>query len=145
MKTRRITKSQLYATLGLITALALVILDKGCVQQSNFSSPTAGIEAHVFVTRSGSQLLLNGQPFRFAGANMHWLALDDSTNYPSQFRVNDGLDAAKEMGLTVIRSHDWVFLQDVKTASNHLLECLMKRHLHTLIMLSRQPGTVASV
>jgi hypothetical protein len=59
-----------------------------------------------FVTRSGTQLLLNGQPFRFAGANIHWLALDDSTNYPSQFRVNDALDAAKEMGLTVIRSHD---------------------------------------
>ena len=59
-----------------------------------------------FVTRSGTQFMLNGQPFRFAGANMHWLALDDNTNYPSQFRVNDGLDAAKEMGLTVIRSHD---------------------------------------
>jgi mannan endo-1,4-beta-mannosidase len=50
--------------------------------------------------------MLNGHPFRFAGANMHWLALDDSTNYPSQFRVDDGLDAAKEMGVTVIRSHD---------------------------------------
>ncbi len=59
-----------------------------------------------FVSRSGSSLLLNGQPFRFAGANMHWLALDDSIDYPSQFRVNDALDAAKEMGLTVIRSHD---------------------------------------
>ena len=25
---------------------------------------------------------------------MHWLGLDDSTNYPSQFKINDGLDAA---------------------------------------------------
>ncbi len=50
--------------------------------------------------------MLNGQPFRFAGANMHWLALDDSINYPSRFRVNDALDAAKELGLTVIRSHN---------------------------------------
>ena len=66
---------------------------------------TKGSE-RTFVTRSGSSLLLNGQPFRFAGANIHWLALDDSTNYPSQFRVNDALDAAKEMGLMVIRSHD---------------------------------------
>jgi hypothetical protein len=49
--------------------------------------------------------MLNGQPFRFAGANIYWLALDDSTNYPSQFRVNDVFDAVKEMGLTVIRSH----------------------------------------
>ncbi len=59
-----------------------------------------------FVTRSGTRLMLNGQPFRFAGANMHWLALDDSINYPSRFRVNDALDAAKELGLTVIRSHN---------------------------------------
>ena len=50
--------------------------------------------------------MLDRQPFRFAGANIDWLALDDSTNYPSQFRVNDALDAAKEMGLTVICSHD---------------------------------------
>src|SRR6266567_6806524 len=106
MKMRRNTKSQVYAIGGLITVLAIVIVGKGCVQQSNFSTSTAGVAAHVFVTRSGSQLLLNVQPFRFAGANMHWLALDDSTNYPSQFRVNDGLNAAKEMGLTVIRSHD---------------------------------------
>ena len=50
--------------------------------------------------------MLDRQPFRFAGANIDWLALDDSTNYPSQFRVNDALDAAKEMGLTVICSPD---------------------------------------
>ncbi len=59
-----------------------------------------------FVTRTGSQLMLNGQPFRFAGANMHWLGMDDSTQYVSQFRVNDGLDAAKEMGATVVRAHN---------------------------------------
>jgi endo-1,4-beta-mannosidase len=49
--------------------------------------------------------MLHEHPFRFAGANIHWLALDDSANYPSQFRVNDALDAAKEMGITVVRSH----------------------------------------
>src|SRR5439155_2112220 len=32
--------------------------------------------------------------------------LDDFTNYPSQFRVNDALDVAKEMGLTIIRSQN---------------------------------------
>ncbi len=106
MKTRRITKSQLCAALGLLTVLAIVILDKGCVPAPDFSGPPAKVVLKGFVTRSGSQLILNGRPFRFAGANMHWLALDDSTNYPSQFRVNDGLDAAREMGLTVIRSHD---------------------------------------
>lgn len=29
-----------------------------------------------FVTRSGSQLLLHGQPFRFSGPNIYWLGLD---------------------------------------------------------------------
>jgi len=59
-----------------------------------------------FITRSGSQLMLNGRPFRFAGANMHWLLLDDSTTYyTSPFRVNDGFDTAREMGITVVRSH----------------------------------------
>ena len=58
-----------------------------------------------FVTRSNSQLLLDNHAFRFAGANLHWLALEDSGNYPSQFEVEDGLATAKAMGLTVVRSH----------------------------------------
>ena len=30
----------------------------------------------VFVTRAGTSLLLNGQPFLFAGANIYWLGLE---------------------------------------------------------------------
>lgn len=61
-----------------------------------------------FVSRSGAQLLLDGKPFRFAGANIYWLGLDENVggvNYPTAFRVDDALQAAKEMGATVIRSH----------------------------------------
>ncbi len=73
-----------------------------------------------FITRSGSQLLLNGQHFRFTGANIYWLGLSNvaltssgqtiptSTNgwyYPSHWAINDGLSTAKEMGMTVVRSH----------------------------------------
>lgn len=107
MKARSITRSELYTVLRLMTLLALVFLATGCTSPSLFptSMPPRGVTASGFVTRSGTQLMLNEHPFRFAGANMHWLALDDSTNYPSQFRVNDGLDAAKEMGATVVRSH----------------------------------------
>ncbi len=106
MKAIRITWSQLHVIMPLIAMLVAVILDKRFVPQSHFSIPTAYATSSGFVTRSGPHLMLNGQPFRFAGANMHWLALDDSATYPSQFRVNDGLDAAKEMGVTVVRSHD---------------------------------------
>ncbi|HET8910783.1 MAG TPA: glycoside hydrolase family 2 TIM barrel-domain containing protein, partial [Ktedonobacteraceae bacterium] len=54
----------------------------------------------------GTQLQINGNAFRFAGANMHWLPMGDSTLYTSQFQINDALNAAHEMGLTVVRSHD---------------------------------------
>ena len=73
-----------------------------------------------FITHSGSQLLLNGQQFRFTGANIYWLGLSNvastsggqsiptSVNgwyYPSRWAINDGLSTAKEMGMTVVRSH----------------------------------------
>ena len=60
-----------------------------------------------FVTRVGSQLFLNGLPFRFSGPNIYWLGLDDNmgVDYPSDFRVTDALATAKEMGATVVRAH----------------------------------------
>ncbi|HKF37862.1 MAG TPA: hypothetical protein VKB35_13290 [Ktedonobacteraceae bacterium] len=100
-------RTKLYTALSLIALLALGVLDKGCTSLPLFrtSIPSSGATPGGYVTRSGSQLMLNGRPFRFAGANIHWLALDDSTSYPSSFRVNDALDAAKAMGATVVRSH----------------------------------------
>ncbi len=61
-----------------------------------------------FVRSVGNQLVLNGQPFRFAGANIYWLGLDENVGgirYPTRFRIDDALMTAKEMGATVIRSH----------------------------------------
>jgi mannan endo-1,4-beta-mannosidase len=103
MKVTRITGPQLFIV---IILLALIIIDKGCIPQLSSSILSTRISSNGFVTRRGSQLMLNGHPFRFAGANMHWLPFGDSTKYTSQFEINDGLDAAKEMGLTVVRSHD---------------------------------------
>jgi hypothetical protein len=92
-------------------ALALVIILPllFTLLNSLFSQPQAASAAvNGFVTRSGNKLLLNGQPFRMAGANIHWLGLDDSTgtvDYPSEYRVADALITAKEMGVNVVRSH----------------------------------------
>jgi mannan endo-1,4-beta-mannosidase len=61
-----------------------------------------------FVVRLGSQLLLKGKPFRFSGANIYWLGLDENVggvNYPTSYRVDDALATAQEMGATVVRSH----------------------------------------
>src|SRR5438067_7184872 len=102
----KITWSKIHILLSLFPMLACAMFGKPFVPQSHVSAPAHLAASSSFVTRSGTQVMLNGQVFRFAGANMHWLPFDDSTNYTSQFRINDGLDAAREMGLTVIRSHD---------------------------------------
>ncbi|HWS83934.1 MAG TPA: glycoside hydrolase family 2 TIM barrel-domain containing protein [Ktedonobacteraceae bacterium] len=92
------------------------------------AEPTAatGTTQNTFVTRSGSSLLLNGQPFRFSGADIYWLGLTDhpttanpisvmsgpsrssqtpnSVDYPTQFQIKDALQTAQTMGATVIRS-----------------------------------------
>ncbi len=70
-------------------------------------SSTAG-----FVSRRGNQLTLGGATFRFAGANLYWLGLDDNIRdsgglptYPTKARIDNGLKAAVAAGFTVIRSH----------------------------------------
>lgn len=60
-----------------------------------------------FVQRSGSQLLLGGRPFRFGGANIYWLGLDQNAGgigYPTRFRIDDALETARDMGVTVVRA-----------------------------------------
>ncbi len=53
--------------------------------------------------------MLNGQPFRFSGANISWLGLQDRSDgsiaYPSHFAVDDALATASWMGDTVVRAH----------------------------------------
>jgi Glycosyl hydrolases family 2, TIM barrel domain len=123
MKAGKIVRVPLYVAIGLIIVLVGSLYGRSYIFQP-FSSllktitSTDSVASSGFVTRSGSQLLLDGSPFRFAGSNMHWLALDDFAEYPSQFRVNDGLDAAKEMGATVIRVHSL----GISTGCNNCLE-----------------------
>ena len=61
-----------------------------------------------FVKRNGSQLVLKGASFRFSGANIYWLGLDENVggvDYPTHFRVDDALATAQLMGATVVRAH----------------------------------------
>jgi mannan endo-1,4-beta-mannosidase len=67
-----------------------------------------------FVKRSGSQLTLDGKPFRFSGANVEWMGLigygplnfepGQTERFPSHYEINDALATAREMGATVIRA-----------------------------------------
>jgi hypothetical protein len=70
---------------------------------------TAQSSEEGFVIRSGTSLMVNGHPFRFAGANVYWLGLEDKSDgsiaYPSYFGVDDALATASFMGATVVRAH----------------------------------------
>ncbi|CEM02606.1 unnamed protein product [Vitrella brassicaformis CCMP3155] len=61
-----------------------------------------------FISQRGGRLWLGSRPFRFSGANIYWLGLDENVNgigFPTTFRTEDAILTAKEMGLTVVRSH----------------------------------------
>lgn len=78
-----------------------------CCIVAGLTIPSLG-QVSGFVTRSGTVLTLNGQTFRYAGANIYWLGLDENVGgvaYPTHFRVDDTLLTAKEMGATVVRAH----------------------------------------
>ena len=67
--------------------------------------------ASPFVTRSGPHLVLAGEPYRFGGANVEWLALSDygpasptGPRYPAHAEVDQALTTAKRLGARVVRS-----------------------------------------
>ena len=60
-----------------------------------------------FVHRDGTRLILDGKTFRYGGANLYWLGLDENVGgvaYPTHFRIDDALATAKDMGATVVRA-----------------------------------------
>jgi mannan endo-1,4-beta-mannosidase len=67
------------------------------------AAPSAAAAPAGFVTRSGSQFMLGGQPFRYGGTNNYYL------HYTSRIQVDDVFDKAQSMGLKVIRA--WTFLE----------------------------------
>ena len=96
---RRVRYAILFVLLGILVLVPTLLLLRMSFAQISLSR---------FVTRSGAQLQLNGSTFRFAGANIYWLGLDENVggvNYPTQFRVDDALTTATEMGANVVRSH----------------------------------------
>src|SRR5437016_2875778 len=90
----------------IIVVMLLVLVNLGQFVQQ----PTQAVLSK-FITRLGSQLILNGKAFRFSGANIYWLGLDENAggiDYPTHFRVDDALATAQEMGPSVVRSHTLV-------------------------------------
>jgi hypothetical protein len=85
-------------------------------QHSNVAALTNARYMDAFVKRSRSRLTVAGRPFRFSGANVEFLGLENyginssktvpvgSERYPSRYEVDDALATAHEMGATVIRA-----------------------------------------
>jgi len=80
------------------------------------TASAAGTPAGGFVTRSGSRLMLNGKPFRFAGANLDNVNLASDrfslivsitgkidAYYPSKFAIDNAFETLRKMGGTVAR------------------------------------------
>jgi len=93
--------------LKLMAVLASVLVIGGMSLSNANGAPSGG-----FVERRGSQLVLDGKPFRVVGPNMYWLGLDENIldasggyTYPTQFRVDDAFAKAKLMNATVVRAH----------------------------------------
>jgi hypothetical protein len=97
--------------LAVVLATALAVLS---LAFSAGPAPAAGRSD--FVQRDGTRLTLQGKPFRFAGPNAYWLGLDENVggidpsdpatvDYPTSFRIRDGLTTAKAMGATAVRAH----------------------------------------
>ena len=102
---RRFTYWQRTSRVGNRLLLLLAIIG---VASALFACSPGETSQNNFVTRSGAQLLLHGQPFRLAGANIYWLGLDENVGgvaYPSHFRVDDAFATMADMGTTVVRSH----------------------------------------
>ncbi len=55
-----------------------------------------------YVEKVGTHLVDSGHTWRFGGANIYWLGLDQNVGgigYPTRFRIDDVLETAKDMGV----------------------------------------------
>lgn len=68
-------------------------------------SPTPIPPTAQFITRSGSNFMLNGSRFTFSGNNMNWLGIKSGYVYPTRFEIEDAFETTKEMGANVVRTH----------------------------------------
>src|SRR4051812_7820202 len=87
-----------YAARLTAAALSVMVLPATAVAATAAPSAQPG---PAFVTRSGSQLLVQGRPFRFAGTNNYYL------HYQSAKARDNVLEKAAASGLPVVRTWGW--------------------------------------
>ena len=88
------------ATVASLAVLVFAGVQPPATTQADDDGPMQGASQPLsFVTRRGSQLLVDGKAARIAGANVYWLGLDENVlvngsklNYPTHFRVDDAFE-----------------------------------------------------
>src|ERR1700680_1874629 len=89
--------TNIFISFGLILLVAIITL-LGSILSGRAVAPAQlkrNLSVHIkgsegaFVTRSGTSLLLNGKKFRFSGANIYWVGLEETDTgnkigYPRQ-------------------------------------------------------------
>jgi hypothetical protein len=88
--------------------------DPAAADDAEGLSESAGV---AFITRSGHELYNGAAHFRFAGANIHWLGLEQyasdpwctgegcgGVHLPPHAEIDNALDHAQTMGATVVRT-----------------------------------------
>eukprot|EP00775_Hariotina_reticulata_P006886 gene6886-7102_t len=86
---------------------ALAYLQQMAANSSFPTQDAAAAAAKGFVVRNGSQLYLNGKPYYFIGGNAYWLIDFATLSWARQHDIDEFLDAAERLGVTVIRT--WMF------------------------------------
>lgn len=91
-------------------------------------------------SRRGNQILYNGEPFRFTGANMRGLAwYGDILPYATANDVNIQLDGAKAIGMKVIRFYAAHHTRTVKQSIPRvkaILDALHARNMFGIVVLT---------
>ncbi|GMH11065.1 hypothetical protein Nepgr_012906 [Nepenthes gracilis] len=90
-----------YPILGLASLVAFIYMSFGDLRFILFEEPNFS-----FVSKNGTQFLLDGRPFYINGWNSYWL-MDNAVDEFSRRRVSAVLQAGSKMGLTVCRT--WAF------------------------------------
>lgn len=107
----------------LVTVAATATADKLILprqQQRSGSRPTPRADTrNLPITREGSTLLLDGQPWKAVGPNVYWLGLDENVipppgepfygpsdaSYPTKGRITEVMAMVKALGGTAVRAH----------------------------------------
>jgi predicted GH43/DUF377 family glycosyl hydrolase len=98
-----------------VPAARAAVTPGSSAQRSNVAGLSNADYMNAFVARHGARLTVAGRPFRFSGANVEWLGLENygpnastqlpvgSEHYATPYEINDAFATLHELGASVVR------------------------------------------